>query len=148
MSFYGAGQDFTPVDTGLPGLTTPQALYAALLDCWCAETCAPRMRDRWTVENPTLGQCSVTAFLAQDLFGGTVKGIPLPEGGVHCFNEACGGVFDLSSEQFGGITLDYGCAVPQRREEHFSKHEKYARYLLLKQRLYEKLTQGEKQTKQ
>ncbi len=40
----------------------------------------------WTPDNKTLGQCSITAFLAQDIFGGKVYGIPLPEGGVHCYN--------------------------------------------------------------
>lgn len=139
MSFYGYDKCFAPLQTALPGITTPQTLYQALLDCWCAETCAPRMRARWSPENPSLGQCSVTAFLAQELFGGTVRGIPLPEGGFHCFNLACGGVFDLSSEQFGGLILDYSDAVLQSREEHFSKQEKYERYLLLRQRLWTKL---------
>ena len=134
--FYGFDRTYLPVQTPLAEITTPQTLYAALLKCWRADTCAPRMRDRWSPENPTLGQCSITAFLAQDLFGGRVWGIPLNEGGVHCFNEACGGVFDLTSEQFGGVRLDYAIAVEQRREDHFSKQEKYERYLLLKQRLF------------
>ena len=135
MLFYGYDHSFPPVQTPLTGISTPRELYAALLGCWCAETCAPRMRDRWSPENPSLGQCSVTAFLAQDLFGGTVWGIPLPEGGFHCFNEVCGSVFDLTSEQFGGVILDYSNAVLQSREEHFSKQEKYERYLLLRDRL-------------
>lgn len=133
--FFGADTTFSPVQTSLPGITTPQDLYAALLDCWQADICAPRMRQRWSPENPTLGQCSITAFLAQDLFGGRVWGIPLPEGGYHCFNEACGGIFDLTSEQFGGLRLDYSNPVLQTREAHFSKQEKYERYLLLRKRL-------------
>ncbi|MBO4419898.1 MAG: hypothetical protein J5789_08770 [Oscillospiraceae bacterium] len=139
MSFFGSELSFSPVETTLPGVTSPQTLYASLLDCWCAETCAPRMRERWSPENPTLGQCSITAFLAQDLFGGIVWGIPLPDGGFHCFNEACGGVFDLTSEQFGGGILDYADASIQHREDHFAKREKYERYLLLKQRLLERM---------
>ena len=133
--FYCNSFPFPQLKSDFPGISTPQALYDALLACWCAETCAPRMRGRWNTENPTLGQCSVTAFLAQDLFGGTVWGIPLPEGGFHCFNEVCGSVFDLTSEQFGGVILDYSNAVLQSREEHFSKQEKYERYLLLRDRL-------------
>lgn len=135
MPFYGYDKCFAPVDSELPGIRTPQALYEALLDCWCAETCAPRMRSRWSPENPSLGQCSVTAFLAQALFGGTVWGIPLPEGGFHCFNKACGGIFDLTSEQFGGVILDYTNAVLQSRDVHFFKQEKYARYVLLRRSL-------------
>ena len=126
------------VDTvfGYPGGTI-MPIYDALLKCWCAETCAPRMRERWSPENPTLGQCSVTAFLAQELFGGRVWGIPLPEGGFHCFNEACGGIFDLTSQQFGDLRLDYEHPIEQSRAEHFAKQEKYERYLLLRNKLME-----------
>ena len=53
-------------------IQTPKDLYDALTDIWCEYTCAPRMRKDWSKENPTLGQCSITAFLAQDIFGGEV----------------------------------------------------------------------------
>ena len=49
------------------GIETPIDLYNKLSRVWCADTCAPRMRDGWRPENMTLGQCSITAFLAQDL---------------------------------------------------------------------------------
>ena len=114
---------------------TPVELYELLLSVWCAETCAPRMRQDWTPEDPTLGQCSVTAFLVQDLFGGEVLGIPLEEGGVHCYNRVRGVVFDLTSEQFGARALSYEGNPLQHREEHFAKGEKLARYRLLRRRL-------------
>lgn len=136
MSFFGSETIFPPVQTPLPGITTPQALYAALRGCWCAESCAPRMRDGWSAADPSRGQCSITAFLAQELFGGQVLGVPLPDGNYHCFNLLDNGLaFDLTSEQFHGLPLDYPHAVPQRREAHFARREKYERYLLLKQRL-------------
>lgn len=47
------------------GIETPVDLYDALSHVWCADTCAPRMRQNWTKENMTLGQCSITAFLAR-----------------------------------------------------------------------------------
>ena len=49
---------------------TPRDCYDILSEVWCAETCAPRMRTDWSPANKTLGQCSVTAFLMQDIFGG------------------------------------------------------------------------------
>ena len=49
---------------------TLRALYRTLRRAWCRETCAPRLRGDWSEENPTLGQCSITAFLVQELFGG------------------------------------------------------------------------------
>jgi hypothetical protein len=128
-------------DTGLqmqngkfPGIQSPQDLYKALSGIWCAYTCAPRMRQDWTEENMTLGQCSVTAFLAQDVFGGDVYGIPLKEGGFHCFNLVNGHLFDLTSAQFRE-KLDYSNSVIQRREDHFAKTEKKERYEYLKQEL-------------
>lgn len=138
MSFYGNEKSWRPTETAF-GPLTPQDLYRALGDCWCAETCAPRMRGDWRPEDRTLGQCSVTAFLAQDLLGGEVWGIPLPEGGVHCFNRVQGKDFDLTCEQFHGAPLDYAHAQPQSRAEHFAKAEKYARYLLLKEKLVQRI---------
>ena len=114
---------------------TPRDLYDQLLGLWCAKTCAPRMRDSWSEQNPTLGQCSITAFLAQDLFGGEVYGVPLGDGNYHCFNVVGYCVFDLTSEQFGNRALDYGSAVLQSREQHFQKTEKRERYELLRNML-------------
>lgn len=110
-------------------------LYDLLTKCWSIETCAPRLRDKWSDDNITLGQCSITAFLAQDIFGGEVYGIVLEDGSHHCFNKINDVVFDLTSEQFGDKNLDYSNCVREHREEHFSKKEKYDRYLLLTERL-------------
>lgn len=114
---------------------TPCAYYDLLSRAWCAETCAPRMRDRWTPENRTLGQCSITAFLMQDLFGGEVRGVPLGDGNYHCFNVVGDCVFDLTSEQFGETKLCYENCPVQDRAVHFQKAEKHARYRLLRARL-------------
>ena len=114
---------------------TPRDYYDLLSELWDADTCAPRMRDGWTTENRTLGQCSITAFLIQDIFGGRVYGIPREGGNFHCFNEVDGCVFDLTSEQFGDEELDYTDCSLQSRQLHFAKEEKKQRYELLKQRL-------------
>ena len=143
--FYGCETDVSfPENPAFPGIRTPGGLYEALLGCWQADTCAPRMRSRWHAGDPTLGQCSVTAFLAQDVFGGDVYGITLPDGSVHCFNKAGGCVFDLTSAQFPDRTLDYAACAPQRREDHFAKEEKRLRYETLKQRLRDLCLQNEK----
>ena len=123
--FYG-WQDVTP---------TVLKLYDDIRHAWSAETCAPRMRMDWSEDNPSLGQCSITSFLVQDLLGGSVYGIPLETGGVHCYNVVDGMVFDLASEQFGDRVLNYEGNPEQSREEHFADQDKYERYLLLKERL-------------
>lgn len=122
-----------------PAIHTPRDLYELLDSIWCEYTCAPRMRHNWSEDNKTLGQCSVTAFLAQDIFGGDVYGIPLKEGGFHCFNIVNGHVFDLTSEQFEN-PLDYSNASLQSRDVHFAKTEKKERYIYLKNELIKKMT--------
>ena len=121
------------------GIETPVDLYNALSAVWCAATCAPRMRGDWTAENKTLGQCSITAFLAQDIFGGDVYGLTTKTGGIHCYNVVDGYTFDLTSEQFGDEAKDlvYTGNEKQERESanHFYKAEKRARYEYLKQHL-------------
>ena len=62
-------------------------------------------------------------FLAQDIFGGKVFGVPLGDGNVHCYNVVGDCVFDLTSEQFGEAELNYENNPEQFREEHFAKKE-------------------------
>ncbi len=113
--------------------------YDILSDLWDLDTCAPRLRKDWSEDNKTLGQCSITAFLIQDIFGGKVYGILRSGGNYHCFNDVDGCVFDLTSEQFGDEKLDYTNCPEQFREVHFKKEEKRKRYELLKERLYNAL---------
>lgn len=110
------------------GIITPCDLYDALLNVWCEYTCTPRLRSQWSMENITLGQCSITAFLAQDIFGGRVYGILRDGGNYHCYNVVNGYDFDLTSEQFCGENLNYSGNPEQSREVHFSRDEKRQRY--------------------
>lgn len=110
-------------------------LYEVLNDgIWREATCAPRMQSKWSEDNKTLGQCSITAFLIQDIFGGEVYGIKRPDGNYHCYNVIGGRQYDLTIEQFGDEreSLVYDDKHLQLREVHFRKEEKYNRYLLLK----------------
>ena len=137
--FYGWEHADAPVREAAaadyPGIRTPRDLYDALMQIWSAESCAPRLRAKWSPENPTLGQCSITAFLAQDLFGGEVYGILRPGGNYHCYNVIGDCVFDLTSEQFGDEILCYENNPLQTREVHFAKEEKHLRYQALKENL-------------
>ena len=144
--FYGWEQADVPAVTDeYPGIRTPLDLYDALsAGVWRAETCAPRLRDGWTPENKTLGQCSITAFLAQDIFGGEVYGIRRPDGNYHCYNVVNGRTFDLTSEQFGDEKLCYEGNPEQLRETHFAKEEKCLRYELLRRLLRERCGQRDR----
>ncbi len=141
-SFYGwESAAAKPLDEKYRSVSSPKVLYDLLSEIWCADTCAPRMRGEWSKQNRTLGQCSITAFLAQDIFGGKVYGILRPDGNYHCYNVAGGCCFDLTSEQFGeeAKELSYENNPEQFREVHFAKEEKRERYERLKKALEDKL---------
>ena len=139
-NFYGwqAAKSIVDEREMYKGIKTPLDLYDKLSKIWCADTCAPRLRDGWSMANKTMGQCSITAFLAQDIFGGEVYAVPT-KSGVHCYNVVDGVVFDLTSEQFGedACNLIYDCTLVQERESeiHFAKTEKRLRYEYIKSRL-------------
>ena len=102
------------------------------------------MREKWSQKNQTLGQCSITAFLTQDIFGGKVYGIPREGGNFHCYNvvplpDGSECIFDLTSEQFGGALLCYENNPEQFREVHWRKEEKHLRYNYLKAELLKKV---------
>ncbi len=142
--FYGwETADVLPFSDEWAGAGDPRQLYDLLLGIWCADTCAPRMRESWSPDNPTLGQCSITAFLVQDIYGGKVYGVPRPDGNFHCFNDVGGCVFDLTSEQFGDEKLCYDGCPEQHREDHFAKEEKRLRYEFLRKTLADALRKGE-----
>ena len=135
--FYGwENADISPIDDNFSGINSPRDLYDALSELWCADTCAPRMRSDWCEDNRTLGQCSITAFLAQDIFGGKVYGIERPGGNYHCYNVVEDCIFDLTSEQFWDEVLSYEDNPEQFREVHFAKEEKMQRYELLRSKLW------------
>ncbi|WP_337675087.1 hypothetical protein [Huintestinicola sp.] len=134
--FYGWERaDVSPANDEYKAIKDPRMLYDMLCGIWCADTCAPRLRDKWSEDNKTLGQCSITAFLAQDIFGGKVYGILRSGGNYHCYNVIGDCVFDLTSEQFGDEKLCYENNPEQLREVHFAKEEKRLRYEYLRDRL-------------
>ena len=136
--FYGSAEALKVrgKNGALKGISTPCDVYDVLSGIWCRETCAPRMRDQWTPENRTYGQCSITAFLVQDIFGGEVKGVLLDDGNYHCYNVVDGHVFDLTSEQFDRALTYSPDDKIQRREDHFRKEEKKERYICLRDRFF------------
>ena len=138
-NFYGwEHADCAPLNESIrKKIKNPRDFYDILRKCWTKETCAPRLQAEWTEENPALGQCSITSFLAQDIFGGKVYGILRPGGNYHCYNDVNGIIFDLTSEQFGeeAKKLSYEGNPEQFREVHFKKEEKYQRYLILKEKI-------------
>ena len=138
--FYGNEDcNVSPINEEYAAVGDPRHAYDLLSDIWCRYSCAPRMRDDWSPQNKTLGQCSITSFLLQDIYGGKVYGIPLEDGSYHCYNVVDGKVFDITSEQFPGQVLTYDLQNEQFRHEHFASREKEERYEYLRDKLKEKI---------
>ena len=109
-------------------------LYQKLALAWDSDTCAPRMRKEYYENHPSYGQCSVTAYLVQDLLGGDVRSIKLADGSNHCFNIIDSSLYDFTSAQFNG-PINYEPNERRTFEELLQNTEKYERFLLLKKRI-------------
>ena len=135
--FYGWEHANEIVPVKECGAGTIGEFYLALLKAWSRETCSPRFRDAWSEEeNPSAGQCTITAAIVHEYFGGEVLGLPLLEGGKHSFNRIGGVIIDLACEQFGkNALLDFDNAFPVDPESLLDDPAKAERCALLKKRL-------------
>ena len=139
IGFYFKGNlDRKPILSEYTKVNNIYEAYFYLNKAWSVETCAPRLRHLFNEENNTAGQCSITAFLIQDIFGGKVYGILNDDNfSYHCFNVFDDLVIDFTCRQFGDRKLNYKKCVLQSREVHLQTKEKYDRYLLLRSRFNE-----------
>jgi hypothetical protein len=136
-NYYGSNHQINVKNPIYKGVENIHDLYDALTHSWTRETCTARLRNKWTEQDYTCGQCAITAFIVQDIFGGDIYEVPLETGGVHCFNLIDGMAVDLASEQFGDKVkdLDYAHATIQDREFRMQEPQKKDRYELLKSNL-------------
>jgi hypothetical protein len=78
----------------------------AIRASWSRETVDPVDHDAWSPENPSRGQCAVTAMVVNDLLGGELlmAEVRYADGsaqGLHYWNRLAGGLeVDLTREQF------------------------------------------------
>ena len=133
-SYYGFDNSKNiNIKTKYKNISNPNDFYDIVSKIWCKNTCAKRMQDNWSKDNISLGQCSITSILFQEVFGGQIYGILLDDGNYHCFNILNGYIFDLTSDQFKDEKLDYSKCIKQNKEDHLIKKEKKERYNYLKE---------------
>lgn len=65
-----------------------------LIKCWSIKTSS-----KWTVKNPSRGQCGVTALLINDIFGGEILKTKI-DNQWHYYNRIDGKEYDFTSDQF------------------------------------------------
>lgn len=116
---------------------------------WSKETCVSSQREEWSKDNPSLGQCAITALIINDIFGGEIMRCMSPSGS-HYYNLINNTVVDFTVEQFLGISPDYQHAEIRTREYLLSNDDTKRRYILLTNNLNQVIekTNGEMQIKQ
>jgi uncharacterized protein (DUF952 family) len=103
---------------------------------WSRETCDPVDRDVWSPDNPSRGQCAVTALVVQDLCGGELllAEVHYADGsrqGLHYWNRLGEGVeLDLTREQFHADEI-IQTAEPVERPADLSTGRLYPQYQAL-----------------
>lgn len=107
-----------------------RTLPAVLQECWSRETSYDP--EKWTPENPTHGQCAITALVIQDLLGGDLLRAKV-NGAEHYWNRLPdSSEFDLTRDQFGDaasvttpekVSREYVLSFPNtvRRYEQLSQ---------------------------
>ena len=117
-------------------------LFELLLDVWCKETAYPSCQhDYIHDDDPTYGQCAITATLVYDMFGGTIHKIKVDGGGTHYFNKINGHYIDLTSDQFDlyDIPLEYEPNEEIPREYCGKNADTLKRFNLMVERLNKKI---------
>lgn len=108
-----------------------------LRKAWCASTAHPSYQKDWVEDNPSYGQCCVTALVMQEIIGGDIYECTM-KGRKHFYNVSPDHqMYDFTSEQFT-TPRDYTKNVKLRTRESLLKNKDVKqRYELLKARLEE-----------
>lgn len=134
--FNASNATMKPINEAYGMIEDVHHLYDLLSECWGKESASKRLAPKWSKDNKTLAQCNPTSWIVQDIFGGEVLGTPIGNGVIHAFNMVNGIVFDLTSEQFHGKSVNYeDCVVLDRDETFAAEPEKEERYKTLKLKL-------------
>jgi len=107
-----------------------ETFKAALEHSWSRETSS-----KWTPNSPATGQCSVTALVVQDWYGGSIAKTSI-EGAWHFYNIIDGERADFSSDQFSA-PIHYADMKSNRTEAFGDATEE--QYKALAARLRERL---------
>lgn len=126
---------------GNPQLQTIDDLYSILRECWCKETAYPSCQAEWVPNDPSYGQCAITAMLVYDMFGGTIHRIRVSGGGTHYFNKVNGQYLDLTIEQFDlyNIPVNYEPNEEMDRKYCGKNADTQKRFELLIKRITERV---------
>ena len=99
--FYYQGQELKDKKCkeveAFKGIDTLHKLYAVLRKSWSSSTAYKSCQSEWVSEDPSYGQCAITATLVYDMFGGSIHRIRVEGGGTHYFNKITGQYVHVNS---------------------------------------------------
>jgi hypothetical protein len=125
---------------------TLEAIERAIREAWSLDTAEED--DGWTSDNPSRGQCDITALVVQDLLGGDVLGADVFLDGAriegHMWNRLPSGIeVDLTREQFrrGEIIGEprVGRRTSAIADPRHRRYHRYEAYLVLSERVRRRL---------
>ena len=102
-------------------------LKSILEKSWSIETCSPGLREQWTEENSSLGQCAITSLIVNDICGGKIMRC-MASSGSHYYNIIDEQIVDLTVEQFLGEIPDYEHSEERTREYLLGNEDTKKRY--------------------
>ncbi len=101
-----------------------------LIRSWSRETASPACQGQWSEQNPSLGQCAVTALLIQAMMGGYIMRTVVENFGSHYYNILPDGrECDLTRGQFPPGTVVPPGQIADRDAMLYSERGKAARTL-------------------
>lgn len=102
---------------------------------WSEDTAHPSYKGKWGKDNPTAGQCAVTALVLNDLYGWDIYDVIVGRA-RHFFNKTDSGeIIDITAEQFGDTRIPYENSRLRDAKALLKNDDIKARYKLLKSRL-------------
>ena len=136
------GEEYGDIKRKKPGNATIETLddlCKVLRICWCKESAYPSCQAEWVPNDPSYGQCAITAMLVYDMFGGSIHRIRVSGGGTHYFNKLNGHYIDLTREQFDlyNIPVSYEPNEEMERKYCGKNADTQKRFELLVKRIAE-----------
>ncbi len=137
ISYYGVEKGSSIYSNNKNEGITLDEFFELLLKSWVKESAYPSAQNdpQFNLANdPTYGQCAITAMFVNKLFGGEIRKIRVSGNGTHYFNVINGQIIDLTRDQFDlyNIPLNYSTGVNVPLEYCGKNPDTKARYDILK----------------
>lgn len=108
-------------------------VFGQIRNVWSADTAHPSYNDKWSKENPSAGQCYVTAHNIFDIYGGDIILCKVGRN-THFYNRLFGVNIDLTKDQFGKDSpAKYN--YEKVANKPISNSSCFNRYILIKSRI-------------